>query len=89
MIYGKFLVALALSAGFVDVALARGGQGRGGQNGNQGQNQGGSNGTAAGTPTTGDNAQDVLNPANVQTGSASDGQGQVSGVAAGQAPSET
>lgn len=47
------------------------------------------NGGNTGTATTGNNAQAVLNPANIQTGSASDGQGQVSGVAAGQSPSAT
>ena len=35
------------------------------------------------------NNQDVLSPANVQTGSQSDGQGKASGVAAGQAASAT
>ncbi|KAL8722654.1 MAG: hypothetical protein Q9225_000886 [Loekoesia sp. 1 TL-2023] len=99
MIFNKLLVALALSAGFLDVALAQsqdnggdqgdGGNGGGNQNDQNGQNGQNNQGGNTGTATSGNNAQAVLDPANIQTGSASDGQGQVDGVKAGQAPSET
>lgn len=105
MLFNKFLVALTLSVGLFDVAFAQGRnrqQNKGNQNGGsqqqgknqqdtQAQNATSSTGNTgnAGTATTGNNAQAVLNPANIQSGSASDGQGQVSGVAAGQAPSAT
>ncbi|KAL8663868.1 MAG: hypothetical protein Q9202_003554 [Teloschistes flavicans] len=105
MLFNKFLVGLTLSVGLFDVAFAQGRnrqQNKGNQNGGsqqqgnnqqdtQAQNATSSTGNTgnAGTATTGNNAQAVLNPANIQSGSASDGQGQVSGVAAGQAPSAT
>lgn len=102
MIFDKLIVALALSAGLLDVVSAQfenfggnqgnGGnqnQGNGGNGGNNRNNQNNQNGGDTGTATTGNNAQAVLNPANIQSGSAQDGQGQVSGVASGQAPSAT
>lgn len=100
MIFNKLLVALVLSAGFLDAAFAQSdGNGGGNQNDQNGQNnqdgnqnnQNGQNNQSGntGTATSGNNAQAVLNPANIQTGSASDGQGQADGVKAGQAPSET
>lgn len=48
----------------------------------------GGNGDNGGNGGNGGN-QAVLNPNNIQKGSAQDGQGQVSGVKDGQAPSET
>ncbi|KAL9031204.1 MAG: hypothetical protein Q9196_000740 [Gyalolechia fulgens] len=92
MIFNKYLVALVLSAGFLDVATAQfdgnGGQGNGDQGNVDQENavQGNENG---GTPTGGNNAQIVLEPENVQTASAADGQGNAEGVKAGQTASET
>lgn len=97
MIFTKYLVALVLSAGFLDVATAQsdgnGGQGNGDQ-GNANQNNGvqdnGNQGNgSAGTGTTGNNAQIVLEPNNLQTASAATGQGNAEGVKDGQAESET
>ncbi|KAL8711059.1 MAG: hypothetical protein Q9220_004440 [cf. Caloplaca sp. 1 TL-2023] len=97
MIFNKFLVALALSTSLVSAQggknnRQKGGNKQGAQNAGQGNatdTAGAANDNTAATKTTGNNAQAVLNPANIQTGSAQDGQGQVSGVAAGQAASAT
>lgn len=79
MIFNKYLVALVLSAGFLDVAFAQndnGGQGNNDQgngnqdNGNQDNNQQNNNNQSnnnGATATTGNNAQIVLEPENVQT----------------------
>lgn len=94
MLYIKFLVALALSTSCLDVAIAQGRGKRQSQNNQNGQNnQGNQNGGQrqgqGATGTTGNNAQAVLDSANIQTGSASDGQGNADGVKAGQAKSAT
>ncbi len=111
MIYSKLVLALALSAGLFDGALAqnfRDGGGQGGQDGQQGggaanssvaQASGGAAATTAAAAATsaaataaasgvGDaSSQDLqLDPANVQTGSQSDGQ---ANAEAGQSPSDT
>lgn len=87
MIYNQLLVALACSSAFVGVALA---DPRGGGGGNKGAAANATAGSGvqalSGAALT---AQDALNPANVQSGSATDGQGQASGVKAGQAASAT
>lgn len=72
MIFNGIVVALALCAGFFDVAAAQ---------------NGGNNNTT--TVTQGGDAQAILNPANIQKGSASDGQGNSNGVKPGQAASAT
>ena len=86
MIFNKLALTLTLCAGFLGAASAQnnGNQAKGGNGGN-----GGNGNNGQGTATSGNNAQAVLNPANIQTGSAQDGQGQVSGVASGQAASAT
>ena len=96
MIYNRLFAALTIASSFAGIAL---GNPRGGGKG--GNNQASSSSAAAAALSTGTQAQvqgggaqgggaqAVLNPANVQAGSAADGQGQVSGVAAGQAASAT
>ncbi len=96
MIYNRLLVALAIASSFAGVAL---GDPRGRQGGTRGANQASASSSAAAAASTaatgtqaqvqGGGSQAVLNPANIQSGSAADGQGQASGVAAGQAASAT
>ncbi len=88
MLYNKLLLALALSAGFFDLAIAipqRGGNNQGNNNGgnnNGGNNNGGNNnanaGAAGGGTATADGGNaggdTTLDPAVIQTGSAQDGQ---------------
>ena len=109
MIYGRCLLALAMSGCFVAPTLARGGlgNGQGSRKGNTGAttsiavastassviasaSTGTSNGGTGGTGTSNvdGGSANVLNPANVQTGSQANGQA-ASGSAAGQAPSQT
>lgn len=76
MIFNKYLVAVALSAGFFSVAFAQNDGGNGNQDNNNQGNQG-------------NNAQAVLDPDNIQEASAATGQGNAEGVKAGQAESAT
>ncbi|KAL8988689.1 MAG: hypothetical protein Q9177_002274 [Variospora cf. flavescens] len=79
MIFNKYLVALALSAGFCNIAFA---QDDGGNENQDNNNQGnGGNG--------GNNGQAILEPENIQEASAATGQGNAEGVKAGQAESAT
>lgn len=107
MIYNKFIVALAVSAGLMDVAFAQGFR-NGGARGGKASTTVATTAAAAATTTTtaaaagtttaaasasstnatsDASASDLqLNPANVQTGSQSDGQAVAE---AGQSPSDT
>lgn len=96
MVSNRLIVTLVIALSFAGAAL---GDPRGGQGGKGGADQASASSSAQATATTaatgtqaqnqGGGSQVVLDPANVQSGSAADGQGQASGVAAGQAASAT
>lgn len=96
MIYNRLFVALAISSAFAGVALGDPQRGQGGKGGDNQASASSSAAAEASTAATGTQAQvqgggsqAVLSPANIQSGSASDGQGQADGVKAGQAASAT